>query len=697
MPNSESLPVACNRDCGATCALIAESASDGSLRLTRNPLNHEFKTPCPRGLRALESRNAPDRLKKPLLRTGKRGSGSFEEVSWETALSAAAEGLLDIKSRFGAEAILDFGGSGACSGALHNTNRLTSAFLGQLGPVTRMNGNYSFQAAAFALPYVYGSKSVGYDARTLLDTRFVILWGANISDTRFGNETEQVIRRVKAAGGELVVIDPRRTRTARNLGTQWIPVRPGGDAALMLAIAFVLLSEGLTDSDYISLYVHGSEDFFGYVSGKTDGVPKTPEWASRYCDVPPSDIQNLARRYAAARPAALVPGYSLQRAMGGEETVRLAATLQAITGNAGVDGGTPGTNMWFGPGGPEISVFKGSNGNGATIPKATWPLGILGGKVKGYSADIKAAYMVGNNYINQGSDIGANIAAFNSLEFVVCHELFMTPSAAYADVIFPATHYLEREDVITSEENYLYYSARVLDPIGEARDDFDIFNELSGLMGFGSDFSEGRSSAEWVDWIIDNSAVGREGRDRFKKTGIFDGGDHQRNGLESFIRDPGGNPLDTPSGKIEISSERYTETGFPAWPEYRPLVRDEKHLLMLITPHSRYRINGTGSNIPWVKEKDPIVLWMNPEDAQQRDICDGDSVRVHNDVGNLELKVRITPDIAPGVVSCIQGGWQNLPDSPSVNNLTPLEPTLPSIGTRTHTVFVEVEPVRIKI
>ena len=182
------LPVACNRDCGATCALVTRR-SEASLVLRSNPLNNPYKRPCARGLKSPLGRNAPDRLLKPLRRIGGRGSDRFQEITWEAALAEIAERLGAVIETSGAQAILNMGGSGACKGALHNTSGLTSRFLNQLGPVTRLEGSYSFQAASFVLPYMFGGALASYDVQTLLDTRFVILWGANISDTRFGNET----------------------------------------------------------------------------------------------------------------------------------------------------------------------------------------------------------------------------------------------------------------------------------------------------------------------------------------------------------------------------------------------------------------------------------------------------------------------------------------------------------------------------
>jgi anaerobic dimethyl sulfoxide reductase subunit A len=624
------------------------------------------------------------------MRDGRRGSGKFREVSWDTALAAVTDGLNRILETSGPAAVLDFGGSGACKGALHNTGRLTSRFLRQLGPVTRLDGNYSFQAAAFVLPYAYGSINPGYDARTLMDTRFVLLWGANVADTRFGNETEAVIRHIRESGGDVIVIDPRRSRTAVEYATEWIPITPGTDAAVMAAVAWVILTENLEDRVFIDTCVHGYDDFVHSILGEHDGIPKTPEWAEAISGVPAATIRRLAINYAAARPAALVPGFSIQRTLGGEEAFRMSVALQAITGNTGRRGGTPGTNMWMGLQGPKISVFPAVPATGGSIPKATWPRAILGGRNGGFPADFKAAYMAGSNYLNQGSDIGAGIAALETLELVVCHELFLTPSATYADIVLPVTHYLEREDVIIPEDNYLYYSARIFDPLFEARNDFDIYQELSFRMGFGDSFTGSLSREEWINRIIDGSSVGREGRENFKATGIFDGGDHERQGLGSFIENPAEHPLDTPSGKIEISSVSYGKTGRPPWPEYQPLNKPENLPLMMVTPHGRLRINSTGSNVEWIRKSEPIRLYMNPADAESRGITEGQQVQVTGETGTMSVPLAITVDIMPGVVSCIQGGWFAGEDDCSVNRVTSLEPTMPSIGTRTHTVFVEV-------
>jgi anaerobic dimethyl sulfoxide reductase subunit A len=690
-------PVACNRDCGATCSVVARrNGSTGELRLASNPLNPRWKTPCPRGLRALESQHAPDRLLHPLIRTGRRGSGEFREASWEEALSRVTESLTRIVDQYGAGAIVNGGGSGGCKGAVHHTSRLTSRFLNLLGPVTRMVGNYSFQAAAFVLPYHFGSFSAGWDVQTIRDTRFVILWGANPSVTRFGNETEEVLRHIREAGGEIIVVDPRRSRSAHTLGTEWIGIRPGTDSAAMLALTSVLLEEDRADRGFLSRYVSGFDELERYISGAHDGVPKTPEWAAPICGIPSATLRDLARRYAAARPAVLIPGFSVQRTVGGEEAYRMSVVLQAVTGNTGRPGGSPGTSPWFGLPGPRIPVLDGGVHTGAEISKLTWPRALLGGSAEGYAADIRAAYFCGANYLNQGSDVAANVRALESLEFVVCHEMFLTPTARYADVVLPASHPLEREDVIIPEDNFLYYSAKVLDHPGDARDDFDIYAALAALMGREAEFTGGLSSEQWVNRLIDESDVTPQGRDEFKRTGIYDPGDHERYGLAEFIADPEAHPLDTPSGRIEFSSVAYGRTGVSPYPSWRGVLPqsgdgETPYPLMMVTPHSRFRINSTGSNIDWVRRAEPLVLDIHPDDAAARKVANGDMVLVKSESGQLQVAARVTDGILPGVISLFQGGWFGTADGPSANEVTSLEPTQPSGGTRTHTVFVEVE------
>jgi anaerobic dimethyl sulfoxide reductase subunit A len=301
---------------------------------------------------------------------------------------------------------------------------------------------------------------------------------------------------------------------------------------------------------------------------------------------------------------------------------------------------------------------------------------------------------VGGNYLSQGSDIKKNMRAFSKIEFSVCHEHFMTPTAAYCDVILPATTFLEREDILFPGMNYLFYSGKAMDPRGNVKNDFDIFCELSERLGFLDIYSEGKAAAEWLEQFVTESVITDYAH--FKQTGIFSGEDQARIGLSDFIADPVKNPLKTPSGKIELASENYAKTGFPAVPTYRGMADQEEYPLRLVTPHSLYRINSSYSNVQWFRDREPQALWMNPADAIKRCIQDAQIVMIRSPRGKMQITVMITEDIMPGVVCLLQGIWPRLDEkgmdhAGATNILTSTVPTEPCKGSRTHSVLVEVE------
>ena len=382
----KKLPVSCNKDCGGGCPLIAH-IEDGRLqRITNNPLKNPYMTGCVRGYQMPKVVYAHDRLTSPLVRTGKRGSGKFSEISWE-------EGL---------------------------------------------------------------------DPATLQHSNLIILWGANIVDNRFGCEMESRIREARRRGAPVIVIDPRRNRTASRLGTTWIPVQPGTDSVLMAAVLHVLLEEGLFDRVSVDRLSAGFGELEAYIRGKDDGVAKTPEWAERICGTPASLIRELALLYGKTKPAALLPGLSIQRTVGGEEAVRMAAALQVATGNVGVLGGSTGGNVLNKLPQPRCDTIRLHCAyRGPSISVSRWPDAVLGGTADGYPCDIQLIYTVGCNFLSQGSDMHKNIRAFQKAQFSVCHDYFLTPTAQYSDVVFPVTTFLERSDVIFPRSNYLFYSHQV--------------------------------------------------------------------------------------------------------------------------------------------------------------------------------------------------------------------------------------------
>lgn len=695
----KGIPVACNKNCGGACALLAHRKNGRITRLSHNPLAGRYVAGCIRGFGMHHALYSPDRLKKPLIRSGPRGSGSFKEVDWPQALHLVAERLSGIKEKFGNQAILYIGGSGATRGALHNTWRLSRRFLGMFGGFTGTLGSYSASAASFVLPYLFGATLPGADAGTLDRSRLIILWGANISDCLLGSEMPRRIYDAKKRGVEIIVIDPRRTNTARRLGTRWIPVNPGADAALMLALLYVLIDEDLVDEAFLERYSVGFQALREYVLGldRPDSFPKTPAWAEKICGTDSETIIALARTYGRTKPAALIPGLSIQRTIGGEEPLRLAVALQAATGNVGRRGGSSGFPNWLSLPLARVGAMGfPPNPVKAAFPIVRWPDAVLEGVMAGYPSDIRAIYNAGGNYLIQGSDTHKSIRAFEKAEFSVCHDYFLTSTARYCDVVLPATTFLERNDIVHgSGGNYALFSSRAAPPQGDARNDYDIFSELSGLLGFGELFTEGRTEAEWLRRFVEESEI--PDYEAFKAAGIYWGKDQERICLSDFVADPVKHPLSTPSGLIELSSQSYGGTGFPAVPHYRGLELKEEYPLRLVTPKSRYRVHSQNDNIPWFKEKEAQTLWINPADAASLKLTQGREAVISSPEGRVRVPVKITEDVMPGVVSLLAGVWPSFDADGTetrglANVLTSTTPTEPSGGPRTHSVLVRVRP-----
>lgn len=649
------VPVSCNKDCGGGCPLLAHVEDGRLVKITDNPLGTRYMTGCVRGFQMPRVVYHRDRLKQPLLRSGARGSGEFKEISWSEALTMIAEKLTRAKAEHGAASILPLGGGAAERGALHNTQVLMKRFFGMLGDYTATYNYYSADAEKYVRPYVFGTADVGLDPATLAFSRLIILWGANIVDTRLGCEMERYLAEAKERGVKIIAIDPRRSRTVKKLASRWIPVLPGRDTVLMAAVLYVLLNEKLVNREFIARFSVGFAELENYILGTEDNLAKTPAWAAGICGTPEQEIVRLARDYGTVKPAALIPGLSIQRTIGGEEAARMAAVLQVATGNVGIRGGSTGWNVWGRLPEPECGVIAAPEPEKKLkVSIYRWPDVVLGGRAAGYPGDIKVIYNVGSNLLSQGSDISKNIRAFEKAEFSVCHDYFLTPTANYCDIVLPVTTFLEREDIVFPGINYLFYSGKVIEPLYNSKNDFDIFCLLADKLGFGPEFSENRSASDWLTGLAAASEI--PDFEEFKRSGIYAGKEQLRTGLSDFIADPDLHPLSTPSGRIEISSADYYEaTGFSPFPDCRIFLPDADHPLQLITPHPRYRIHSQYANIGWFRERGEHHLMMNPLDAESRGIRDGEKVIVSNPQGRVRVVVRLTEDISRGVVSLDQG------------------------------------------
>jgi anaerobic dimethyl sulfoxide reductase subunit A len=705
----KTYPVSCNKDCGGGCPLLAHVEDGSIIRISNNPLGTPYMKGCSKGFHAMEIDQHPERLTKPLLRLNghpRRFTNThdarrdFREVSWDEALDYTSKRMKHFKKQYGPTSLLDLSSGGACRGALHQNSALTSRFLTLWGGATRATGSYSNGAASFVLPYVFGSKLSGMDAGNLRHSKLIILWGYNAFDTRMGCEMAPRILEAKKRGVPIVVIDPRRTRTAHLMGSWWIPIHPGTDTALMAALLFYIIRNDLQDHVFIECYSRGFASLKAYVMGETDGIPKNPEWASEICGIPVESIEKLANLYARTKPAALLPGLSLQRAIGGEEAARMPVALQLATGNIGKSGGSSGGMFWGKMQGPRCGKFPVPSQNDPTIPVYEWPDYILQEEepYRETGLDLKGAYITGSNLLAQGSDIQKNIRAFQKLELIIGHDFFMTPTMALCDVIFPVATFLERSDVVVPAGNFLLYSAKAAEPPEAVLTDYGVFSALAERLGFGESYTAGRSESEWIDAFLEDSDISDV--EAFKREGLFIGKEQERNAFSEFIADPVAHPLQTPSGKIEISPLAYEALGFPAHPHFRSVLpHDPEYPLSLITPHSLHGIHSQYSNIPGFKKEDDKRVWMHPDDASIRGIVSGSQVVLTSAQGSIRVPVLITEDIKAGTISLNEGLWpdligkddRELETAGSVNMLTSTVSTKPSRSSRTHTVFVQVQ------
>jgi len=270
----------------------------------------------------------------------------------------------------------------------------------------------------------------------------------------------------------------------------------------------------------------------------------------------------------------------------------------------------------------------------------------------------------------------------------------MTNTALYCDVVLPVSTFLERDDIVFGGGNFVLYSNKIHEVLHDTRNDYNIFCDLADRLGFLEEFSEGKTDEEWLRYFVENSEI--PDYEQFKKTGIYWGKNQKRVPFRDFISDPRKYPLETPSGRIQISSEKYALKGASPIPRFNNIKVNETFPLRLITPKSPYRIHSQNYNIEWFRKQEKHALWINPKDAIMRDINQGDIVMVSSPQGKVQIEAYITEDIMENVVCIHEGVWSqfnedNVELNGSVNVLTSTIPTLPSHGSRTHSVCVNVE------
>jgi anaerobic dimethyl sulfoxide reductase subunit A len=714
-------------DCGGKCPYKVRT-EDG--RAVHIEPYEEFR-PCVRAYAYLQRVYSPERLKTPLKRSGEKGTGQFESVSWEEALDVVAEKLLHTRSTYGASSILCVGSSGA-PGRLHNAATVFR-LLNMFGGYTGRWGSASAEGAYFAAHATYGTKPTAHTRDDFIFSKLVLLWGWNPAETVQGSDTTYHLVLAKENGTRFVALDPRFTNTAALLADQWVPIKPGTDTALALAMSYVIVRRSLQDQTFIDTHTTGFEAFKDYLLGAEDRTAKTPAWAESITGVSAAVIEDLAVQYATCKPAALIPGFGPGRTAHGEQFHRATAALAAITGNIGIHGGspacceipavgvTPGANIQsttlipIGANPVEAAVFSKDSRPPTPAQRSKFRVNtshlwdaILYGKKKGFPADFKLLYVVCGNPLNQYPNVNKGVRALKHIDFMVVHEQFMTATAKFADIILPVNTHWERNDLMRPwlGGTYFFAAGQVIDSLPESKSDLEICSALAYRLVL-EQYQE-KSEEEWLEQIVRSSPDTLEAIS--DDAAFTSGAIHRFKGAEKLVAfqkeidHPERYRFATPSGKIEIFSQRLADLNDPEIPPIPKFIAGwegrqdplaDLYPLQLITIHFKTRAHSCFFNVPWLKKLEPHRLWINDSDANQRDIKDGDILRVFNARGAVRIPAYVTQRIMPGVVAMGEGAWYNPNDqgldlNACANVLTRDRPS-PGGALASNTCLVEVK------
>ncbi|EOC0122962.1 dimethylsulfoxide reductase subunit A [Cronobacter sakazakii] len=761
-PDERVVWSACTVNCGSRCPLRMHVVN-GEIRYVETDNTggddydglHQVRA-CLRGRSMRRRVYNPDRLKYPMKRVGKRGEGKFVRISWDEALDTIAQGMKRIISDYGNEAIYLNYGTGTLGGTMTRSwppgKTLLARLMNCCGGYLNHYGDYSSAQIAAGLSYTYGGWADGNSPSDIENSKLVVLFGNNPGETRMsGGGVTYYLEQARAKSqARMIVIDPRYTDTAAGREDEWIPIRPGTDAALASAIAWVLITENYVDQPFLDNYCVGYDEktlppgapanghYKAYILGDgPDGTAKTPAWAAPITGIPEARIIKLAREIGEAKPAFIAQGWGPQRHSNGELACRAIAMLPILTGNVGIHGGNSGAREGsFSLPFERMPTLQ--NPVETSISMFTWTDAIERGPSMTATADgvrgkekldvpIKMIWnYAGNCLINQHSQINRTheiLQDDKKCELIVVIDCHMTASARYADILLPDCTASEQMDFALDAScgnmAYVIFADQAIAPRFECRTIYDITSALAVRMGVGDTFTEGRTQEGWLRHLYAQSrrAIPElPDFDTFRQQGIFKLRDPQGHHVayQAFRENPTANPLDTPSGKIEIYSSALADIAahwqLPEGDVIHPLpvyspgfeqVSDPlraQYPLQLTGFHYKSRTHSTYGNVDVLQAACRQQVWINPQDARARGINDGDLVRVWNARGEARIEAKVTPRIMPGVVALGEGAWyqpdaEGVDHAGSINVLTTQRPSPLAKGNPSHSNLVQLARV----
>jgi anaerobic selenocysteine-containing dehydrogenase len=651
----------CHHDCPDSCGWTVTVDDAGpvptAVKLRGNPDHpYSYGELCPKVNRFLDRVYAPDRVLTPLRRVGPKGSGEFEQVSWDDALHEIATRLGAILDEHGGEAVLPFSDAGNQS--LLATQGISERFFNAIG-ACRLLRNICGPTVGAGVAMTNGT-GLCADPLDLEHSKLIILWATN---TRLTNRhLWPVIERARAKGAELVVVDPIRTITAEE-ADRFIQPLPGTDIAMMLAMMHVIIRDGLTDRAWIDRHTVGFDELVVAVQ------QTTPEWAAAQCGVDAAVIEQLARDYATVRPAAIRSLIGAEHHENGAMFYRTLACLPAITGSWQERGGglMRSVGSWQDALVDEAALQRPDLLDGRR-PR-TFNMSRLGEILLDEETPVRAMFVWNSNplVIVPNAERAREGMARDDL-FTVVHEQFLTDTARYADIVLPATTQIEANDVTPAWGHlWLGWNEAAIPPLGESVSNSECFRRIARAMGLDE------PSLHDDDLTVLGQALPTVDLDALRRDG--------------WMRVPfpddgtpwadGGFP--TSSGKVELASDRLEQMGQPRLPTFVPPGEGpqgplaQRYPLQLMTPkhHARF-LNSGYSHLPkhGPAEGGPFVE-LDADDAAARGLAEGECARVFNDRASLELPVKITTRLRPGVASIPWGWWRHQhPDGKVANSLT---------------------------
>ncbi len=638
--------------CQAGCGLLAHIENGQVVKLTgdpESPVSHGRL--CLKGANAFDYLHHPDRLKHPLRRTGERGGGRWEPISWDEALDAVADGLSRAKTAHGAESVVFLRGSfkGGYEGAY--LARFANAF---------GTPNIASMAPVCFMPRVQGSV-ITHGFLPVPDYEYppacIIVWGANLTETRLG-EGLDTLNAVKK-GSKLIVVDPRGFDLTRRADI-WLQLRPGSDLALALAMIHVIIAEDLYDRTFVDTWTVGFEKLKEHVGQYSPEALEKTTW------VPARSVREAARLYARFRPAVLQAGNAIDHNGNNFQTARAFAILRAITGNIGIPGGELACSQPpIMPMGSPAFDLRGKlpqeirdrrlNAEDGFLPSVFYalPQSIVRSVLVGKPYRLHAAYILGANPLLTYTNAREVYRALRTIDFLVVADMFMTPTAAMADVLFPVGTFLETDGIIAPPYYPIVHVQQKVAQVGECRSDYEILAGLARRLGLGDCFWE--NERECLDYILRPAGLTFE---EFGKIGALVGRkEYRKHEREGFA---------TPSKKVELYSERLKGWGFDPIPTHRetpetplgaPDVVAEYPLVLTSWKTEEFRHSGERQIEALRKRHPEPFVSVHHETAARYGIADGDMVYVETKRGRIRQKALLTDDIDPRVVGVDYGWW----------------------------------------